>query len=89
MLAPAALQIKSEIVGGRDAIAKCGIPKQALRGFRCPFLSDKPEVRQVLFEAGFRYDSTIGARGGSSRQFPATMDKVCVCVRESRPGAEL
>ncbi len=63
-------------MGGRDAIAKCGIPKAALRGFRCPYLSDKPEVRQVLFESGFRYDSTIGAHGGNNRQFPATMDKV-------------
>ena len=64
-------------MGGRDAIARCGIPKAALRGFRCPYLSDKPEVRQVLFENGFRYDSTIGAHGGNNRQFPATMDKVC------------
>ncbi|KAI7836286.1 hypothetical protein COHA_009835 [Chlorella ohadii] len=68
-------EIKQEIVGGRDAIARCGIPKAALRGFRCPYLSDKPEVRQVLFENGFRYDSTIGAHGGNNRQFPATMDK--------------
>lgn len=66
-------------MGGRDAIAKCGIPKAALRGFRCPYLSDRPEVRQVLFENGFRYDSTIGAHGGNNRQFPATMDKVGGC----------
>lgn len=48
------MQIKKEIVGGRDAIAKCGVPKAALQGFRTPFLSDRPEVRQVLFENGFR-----------------------------------
>lgn len=27
---------------------------QAITGFRCPFLADKPEVRQVLAEEGFR-----------------------------------
>lgn len=51
---PPPTQIKKEIWGGRDALVKCGIPKYALNGFRTPYLSDKPEVRQVLFELGFR-----------------------------------
>lgn len=47
-------KIKQEIVGARDAIEACGIPAQDINGFRCPFLADKPEVRQVLYAEGFR-----------------------------------
>lgn len=45
-----------------------------MQGFRCPYLEDSPAVRQALFELGFRYDSTIGARGGANRPWPATME---------------
>ena len=38
-------KIVHEIGGARDDIAGCGVPASALRGFRTPYLSDKPEVR--------------------------------------------
>ncbi|EFN51005.1 hypothetical protein CHLNCDRAFT_141534 [Chlorella variabilis] len=58
---------------GCDAIIACGIPAAAVNGFRTPFLSDKKEVRAVLAENGFRYDSTIGAKGGANRVWPGVM----------------
>lgn len=46
--------MKKEIVGSRDKIASCGIPESKVAGFRTPFLSDSPTVRQALADAGFR-----------------------------------
>jgi hypothetical protein len=37
-----------------QAITDCGVPAAAVQGFRTPFLLDKPQVRQVLAENGFR-----------------------------------
>lgn len=45
-----------------------------MQGFRSPYLEDSPETRAALYDLGFRYDSTIGARGGANRQWPATME---------------
>lgn len=42
-------------------------------GFRSPYLADSPDVRSVLSAAGFRYDSSVGARGGSGRPWPAAI----------------
>jgi hypothetical protein len=47
-------EIKKEIVGARDTLVKCGIPKSAIQGFRCPYLSDKPDVRTVLAQEKLR-----------------------------------
>lgn len=49
-----AAQVKKEIVGSRDKIASCGVPHSKVVGFRTPFLSDSPTVRQVLADYGFR-----------------------------------
>ncbi len=50
---------RKEIVGVQNWIAKCGIPKAAVWGHRSPFLSDDPEVRNILDQAGYRYDTSI------------------------------
>lgn len=67
-------QIRLEITGAREDIIKCGIARGSVKGFRTPYLSDKPLVRQVLYNNGFRYDSTIGAAGGGNRVWPGTMN---------------
>lgn len=64
-------QIQQQILGARSTIAACGIPATSIVGFRTPYLSDSPTVRQVLSDAGFRYDSTIGQNGGAARPWPA------------------
>ncbi|KAI3433743.1 hypothetical protein D9Q98_003550 [Chlorella vulgaris] len=68
-------RIEEEIGGAKDDIVACGIPSDNVVGFRTPYLSDNPDVRQVLFELGFRFDSTIGVSGGPDKQWPATMEK--------------
>lgn len=65
--------IEDEVLGSRDDMLACGLPKEAVTGFRTPYLADKPEVRQVLAEGGFRYDSSIGVKGGADKLWPATM----------------
>lgn len=67
--------VAREIVGARDRIVSCGIPASQVTGFRTPFLSDSPTVRRVLADNGFRYDSTIGVKGGRNKLWPATMEK--------------
>lgn len=62
--------VQQQIVGARTAIAACGIPAASIVGFRSPYLSDSPTVRQVLSDAGFRYDSSIGQDGGAARPWP-------------------
>lgn len=52
--------IEEEIGGARDDIVKCGIPAEDVVGFRTPYLADKPEVRETLYEDGFR----CGGGGG-------------------------
>ncbi|EFN59331.1 hypothetical protein CHLNCDRAFT_56687 [Chlorella variabilis] len=66
--------IEEEIGGARDDIVKCGIPAEDVVGFRTPYLADKPEVRETLYEDGFRFDSTIGVAGGADKLWPATME---------------
>lgn len=66
-----ASQVQQQILGARSAIAACGIPAAAVAGFRSPYLSDSPAVRQALSDAGFRYDSSVGAPGGGARPWPA------------------
>jgi hypothetical protein len=66
--------IEEEVGGAKDELVRCGLPADEVAGFRTPYLADKPEVREVLAELGFRYDSTIGVRGGPSKPWPATME---------------
>ncbi|KAI7838168.1 hypothetical protein COHA_008016 [Chlorella ohadii] len=53
-------QIQSQIVGGRSKIAdRCSISERDIVGHRSTYLETKPEVREVVSEAGFEYDSTL------------------------------
>lgn len=58
-------QKKKEIVGARDWIVKCGIPAKDVVGHRSPYLSDDPQVRKILNDNGFLYDSSIGEKFNS------------------------
>ncbi|KAL4431388.1 hypothetical protein ABPG75_006644 [Micractinium tetrahymenae] len=50
----------AEILGARSFLSQeCGIPEADIRGFRNPYLKTNPVVRQVLYENGFLYDSTL------------------------------
>lgn len=51
---PGDVQVSKEVLGARDTLAGCGIPASELRGFRTPFLSDSPIIREVLYDNGFR-----------------------------------
>lgn len=59
-------QIRSEVVGGRAAVAACGIPARDIVGWRTPYLQSKPEVRSVLHNNGFLYDSSLVEDGAGS-----------------------
>ncbi|KAL4422675.1 hypothetical protein ABPG75_008872 [Micractinium tetrahymenae] len=75
-------EIEDEVLGARSKLAACGIPEQDIVGLRCPYLETKPEVREVLEENGFLYDSTLieettgnSLSGGpDSRIFPWSME---------------
>lgn len=71
--------IQNEILGGRDyLINECGIPAADVTGFRSPYLTTNPTLRQVLNESSFKYDSSIifGTEEGllGNRSWPFTMD---------------
>jgi hypothetical protein len=46
--------IEEEVGGAKDELVRCGLPADEVAGFRTPYLADKPEVREVLAELGFR-----------------------------------
>ena len=50
---------KKEIIGGRDFVVSCGVPKSEVVGHRSPYLSSTPSVRKILSRAGYLYDATI------------------------------
>ncbi|PSC74020.1 polysaccharide deacetylase [Micractinium conductrix] len=73
-------QVVDAVVGARAKLAACGIPAKSIAGFRQPYLSSNPTVRQVLLENGFLYDSTILetpqtslSSGQGARVWPYTM----------------
>ncbi|KAL4420561.1 hypothetical protein ABPG75_010217 [Micractinium tetrahymenae] len=73
-------RVESEVIGARTGLAACGIPESAIKGFRQPFLSADPTVRQVLHASGFLYDSTLLecsscsiSRAPSARVWPYTL----------------
>ncbi len=49
-------QVREEILGGRAAVAACGIPAASIVGWRTPYLKENPAVRTVLHNSGFLYD---------------------------------
>lgn len=50
---------ENQILGGRDYIVSCGVPKDDVVGHRSPYLSSSSEVRKILNENGYLYDATI------------------------------
>lgn len=75
--------MEQEIVGARDDLALCGIPKEKMVGFRAPYLVHNPEVRSILKKNGMLYDSSIidfissqspTTRSVGQRLWPYTMD---------------
>ncbi|EFN58774.1 hypothetical protein CHLNCDRAFT_140524 [Chlorella variabilis] len=72
--------VESEVVGARRQLAECGVPEQDIVGFRAPYLFVDPQLREVLHENGFLYDSSIMesmngsvSDGFSSRLWPFDM----------------
>ncbi|KAL4459141.1 hypothetical protein ABPG75_014006 [Micractinium tetrahymenae] len=72
--------VKDEVMNAYNDLANCGVPKSAIKGFRQPFLSSNPTVRQVLYANGFLYDSTVlecpdcgTSDGMSDRVWPYTL----------------
>lgn len=68
---------KKEILGARDWIVSCGIPKKDVAGHRSPYLIDDKDVRKILHDGGFLYDTSIGeffnsktSPSGSKRLLP-------------------
>lgn len=71
--------MQAEIAGGKNFVVdKCGVPAADVTGYRSTYLVTNPEVRQVISENGFQYDSSIeftqndGLPG--ARSWPFTMD---------------
>lgn len=85
--------VAPEIVGSRYWLADdCGVPLDSIRGFRSPYLTTNPLIREVLYENDFMYDSSVmfwdDAAGGSpSRPWPYTMDSG-MAHGECTPGDE-
>lgn len=57
----ASRQVREEILGGRAAVAACGIPPASIVGWRTPYLKENPAMRTVLQNNGFLYDRWAGA----------------------------
>ncbi|KAL4420271.1 hypothetical protein ABPG77_005611 [Micractinium sp. CCAP 211/92] len=74
-------QVREEILGGRAAVAACGIPAASIVGWRTPYLKENPAVRTVLHNSGFLYDSSLVedtsgksvSRGPGARIWPWAM----------------
>lgn len=77
-----AKQLTSELLDVRSWLsAEAGIPESSLVGFRAPYLIHHPAQRQILYHAGFLYDSSLIEYFPSSlspsigqRVWPYTMD---------------
>lgn len=73
---------KKEIVGVRNWLTKCGIPRSSIWGHRSPYLSDDAAVRTIVNRAGYKYDTSIGevydsptSPSSKKRLLPYSMDK--------------
>ena len=82
-LDPGMLGMEQEIMGARDDLVQCGVPKDKIVGFRAPYLVHNPEVRGILNKNGMLYDSSIidfissqspTTRSVGQRLWPYTMD---------------
>ncbi|KAL4439995.1 hypothetical protein ABPG75_002996 [Micractinium tetrahymenae] len=74
-------QVRDAILGGRAAVAACGIPAASIVGWRTPYLKANPAMRAVLHNNGFLYDSSLVedttgksvSRGAGARVWPWAM----------------
>lgn len=51
--------VEDEILGARKKLVKCGVPEEDVVGARAPYLNNDVQYREVLWEAGFLYDSSL------------------------------
>lgn len=66
---------EQEIVGSVQAItAFGGVPKNELAGFRHPFLSFNKDTFDIVFKAGFKYDSSVTLDPITQPFWPHTLD---------------
>ena len=66
-------QVVDAVVGARAKLAACGIPAKSIAGFRQPYLSSNPTVRQVgscSYCRGTRFGAAEPALGGDAPASP-------------------
>ncbi|EFN57754.1 hypothetical protein CHLNCDRAFT_143035 [Chlorella variabilis] len=51
-------EITAEVAGQREWLIDCGIPAEAITGFRAPYYKTDDTVTQVLIDLGVQYDSS-------------------------------
>lgn len=83
-LAPGFNGLEEEMLGVKTWMnSECGIPSDAMQGFRSPFLVNNEPQRELLAKNGFLYDSSINEFVGEDSHFtksfgqrlwPYTMD---------------
>jgi hypothetical protein len=52
-------KLVNEIVGARDKLVDCGVPKEDVVGLRTPYLDTDTAVREVLHQNGFLYEAAL------------------------------
>ncbi|AGE50295.1 polysaccharide deacetylase [Acanthocystis turfacea Chlorella virus Canal-1] len=67
-------ELHHEMLGVRDLVnSQCGIPMEAMKGFRAPYLETNEHVRKILYEDEYiEYDATYNPN--SLSMAPFTMD---------------
>lgn len=69
--------VNAEVLGARRELAACvGVPEDDVVGFRAPYLEVDPDLRHVLHQGGFLYDSSIvdeAPAGFGARRWPADL----------------
>ncbi|KAL4451906.1 hypothetical protein ABPG75_007568 [Micractinium tetrahymenae] len=89
--------VEDEILGARKRLVECGVPEEDIVGARPPYLNTDVQYREVLWEAGFLYDSSIVedfkhsvSRGFGNRLWPWDLGYGnpvnCSIANESFPG---
>lgn len=58
-LGPEFIGMEAEMMNAREDLRKCGIPKEAMVGFRAPYLVHNPQQRAILAKNNMLYDSSI------------------------------
>lgn len=58
-LDPNFVGMEQEMMNAREELAQCGIPKEAMLGFRAPYLVHNQQQREILAKHNMLYDSSI------------------------------